>query len=317
MIVVPVPWEATVSYGSGAADGPAAVFAASVQIDLFDAEIGRPYERGIAMLPLEASDEVRAWSDQAQRAAAPVIAAGGPGDDPALHTAVERVNGVSEQMNGWVRERVAQWMAKGRTVFLLGGDHSTPFGAIAAHADAYPGLGILHLDAHYDLRPAYEGFTWSHASIMRNVLDRVPGVERIVHVGVRDFAEEEHTASRAEPRSTAFPDRLLRRRMQSGECWADIADAIVARLPEKVYLSFDIDGLDPVLCPGTGTPVPGGLSWDEIVSLMAAVVESGREIVGGDLVEVAPQDGDGEWNANVGARLLYKMLGFCLLSRKS
>jgi agmatinase len=202
-------------------------------------------------------------------------------------------------------------------VGTIGGDHAAPYGAIAAHAERFPGLGILHLDAHADLRRAYEGFTFSHASILFNVAERLPGVAKIVQVGIRDLSEEEHATIRGSGgRIETLFDAEVARRMLDGEAFGAILRAAIARLPERVYLTFDIDGLDPSLCPHTGTPVPGGLSFQQATALLAYVVESGRTIVGFDLNEVAPgPDGD-EWDGNVGARLLYKMIGFALRAER-
>jgi agmatinase len=315
VIVIPVPWDATTSYRSGTAGAPAAILAASRQVDLFDAETGRPYQAGIAMLPI--SQEVVAWNAEARRLAEPVIEAGGVEGDEALAKNAERVDEIGSRLNAWVLERTEEALAKDKIVALVGGDHATPFGAFEACAARFPGMGVLHFDAHYDLRAAYEGFQWSHASIMCNALERLPGVARIVHVGVRDFSEEEHERSRTSGgRSIAYLDGAMKDRLESGETWRAIAEEIASRLPPRVFVSFDVDGLDPTLCPGTGTPVPGGLSFHQATSVLAAVVRSGRTIVGVDVNEVAPREGDGEWNANVGARLLYKMIGFALLSQR-
>jgi agmatinase len=190
-----------------------------------------------------------------------------------------------------------------------------PFGAIRAYAEHYPGLGILHLDAHADLRDAYEGFTWSHASIFHNVMTRIDGVARLVQVGVRDLgAAESRMIEESNGRIVTFFDPDLAAQKEEGKPWAAIADHIVSHLPETIYLSWDIDGLDPTLCPSTGTPVPGGLSWNEVIGLLRAIVRAKKRIVGLDLCEVAP--GDSEWDANVGARLLYKMIGFALMTQK-
>lgn len=314
VVLVPVPWEATVSYGAGTADGPRAILEASRQVDLLDRETGRPYEFGIALLPMPA--EVRAWSDEARGHALPVIERGGPGEDPALRGAVAAVDALGERMNAWVHAQASLWLAQDRIVGVVGGDHSVPFGAIRAAAEQHPGLGILHLDAHADLRQAYEGFRWSHASIMNNVLRELPGVARIVQVGIRDYCDEEDALIRALPeRLRTYFDPDLRRLLFAGEPWGRLAGRIVAELPRLVYVSFDIDALDPGLCPHTGTPVVGGLSFAEAVALLRTVVESGRRIVGFDLNEVAPDpEGRSEWDGNVGARLLYKMIGFALLS---
>jgi agmatinase len=316
VVLVPVPWEATVSYGAGTARGPQAILVASHQVDLLDRETGRPYMAGIAMLSIP--EQVRAWSDQARRLALPVIEAGGAGKDQALRNAAEQVNALSERMNVWVYEQVAHWLSAGKLVGVIGGDHSVPFGAIRAMAEKYPGLGILHFDAHADLRDAYEGFRWSHASIMYNVLRELPGVARIVQLGIRDFCEEEDQLIRDNPeRLRTYFDPDLRRLLMDGETWSHVVGRIVAELPANVYVSFDIDGLDPALCPHTGTPVVGGLSFAEAVAVLRMLTESGRRVVGFDLNEVAPDpEGRSEWDGNVGARILYKQIGFALLSQR-
>ena len=170
VVLVPVPWEATVSYGSGTAGGPEAILEASRQVDLRDRDTGRPYEGGIAMVPLPA--EVRGWGDEARRRARPVIENGGPGDRADLGQAVSEVNALCERMNAWVHDECARWMQAGKLVGVVGGDHSVPFGAIRAAAARNPGLGVLHVDAHADLRDSYEGFRWSHASITGRALAR-------------------------------------------------------------------------------------------------------------------------------------------------
>ena len=314
VVVVPVPFEATTSYGGGTVDGPRALLSASRQVDLFDIEVGRAYRRGIAMLDEPA--EVRAWNDEARRQGAEVIAQGGVGTDPGLQAAAARVNALSERMNEWVQRTAAEHLRRGQLVAVVGGDHSVPFGAIAATAERHPGLGVLHLDAHADLREAYEGFTWSHASIMYNVCERISGVARLVQVGLRDVGEREYRyITESKGRVIAHFDALLAEERFGGTSWSAQVQRIVEGLPSKVYLSFDIDGLDPTLCPHTGTPVPGGLDFAMACHLVAAVARSGRTIVGLDLCEVAPgPDGD-EWDGNVGARLLYKMIGWALRSQ--
>ncbi|HLQ37320.1 MAG TPA: arginase family protein, partial [Planctomycetota bacterium] len=203
-------------------------------------------------------------------------------------------------------------LRRGKLPGVVGGDHSVPYGAIQAVAEHCGELGILHVDAHADLRPSYEGFRWSHASIMDNVLRGIPQVRRIVQVGVRDFSAVELEAiSGAAGRVVTHFDQEWRRRGFCGESYDALCREAVAALPEQVYVSFDIDGLDRSLCPNTGTPVPGGLAFAEACHLLATVVQSGRRIVGFDLVETAP--GDDQWDANVGARMLYKLCGFALL----
>jgi agmatinase len=314
VVLLAVPWEATTSYRPGTARGPAAIAAASKQVDLFDVETGRPYEAGIALLPEDA--RVVEWAEEARALAEPIIELGGvPAGDPRAR----RVDELSAALNEHVHATAQTWLARDKIVGLVGGDHSTPFGLIRAIAERHPGAGILHVDAHADLRPAYEGFADSHASIMYNVAERLPGVARIVQVGIRDLGEIEHDyAKLSRGRVVQFHDLELAKKRDRGASWQVICDEIVARLPKEVYLSFDIDGLDPTLCPHTGTPVPGGLGFHEVCALFRSVVEAGRMIVGFDLNEVAPGpagSGDDEWDANVGARVLYKMIGWTLRSR--
>jgi agmatinase len=314
LVYLPVPWEATTSYGGGTAGGPEAILRASRQVDLFDLEVDRPYEAGLYLMSPD--PRIVSWNGEARALAEPVIAVGGAiGDDSALHEALARVNRLSEEMNAAVRSATAAIFDAGQIPALVGGDHSTPFGAIEEAARRHPGLGVLQVDAHMDLRLAYEGFTWSHASIMRNVIDRLDGVGRLVQVGIRDFCEEEvDCVAASEGRIQVSYDAELARRKFDGQGWGAIVPEIVAALPAEVWISFDIDGLDPRLCPHTGTPVPGGLDFNEAVYLVAQLVRSGRRIVGFDLNEVAPGP-DGEWDANVGARLLYKLSGWALVSQ--
>lgn len=315
VVIIPVGWDATTSYRAGTARGPEAVLDASRQVDLFDLETGKPYEAKIALL--DELDEVAEWNKSARDAAVPVIEAGGRIDhDPELGAKLAHVNGLSEKLNQHVYARAKEWLDKGKIVGLLGGDHATPFGSILAHAEKFPGLGVLHVDAHADLRHAYEGFEWSHASIMENVTRRIDGVAKLVQVGIRDFCEEEYERIRdSRGRIVTHFDVELAEARRKGAIDKRFAE-IARSLPPKVYVSFDIDGLDPVLCPSTGTPVPGGLRFDEASALLRAVVAAGRTIVGFDLNEVAPGAEGNEWDSNVGARLLYKMIGWTLLSQR-
>ncbi len=314
VILVPVPFDATTSYGKGAARGPTAILEASRQVDLYDLETGRPYDVGIHML--DESSDVRRWNAEANEASLPVIQAGGVVEGNAeLVTALAKVNELSGKVNDFVHAECARLIAADKIVGLVGGDHAVPFGCIRAHAERYEGVGVLHFDAHCDLRPAYEGFEFSHASIMRNVVDRIPGVGRLVQVGIRDFSEEELAfIEQSSGRVTVHFDLDIKRAQRAGVPFEEIARRIASELPDQVYVSFDIDGLDPTLCPHTGTPVPGGLAFHEAVAVIEAVVRSGRTIVGFDLNEVAPGP-EGDWDANVGARMLYKLIGWTLVSR--
>ena len=313
VILLPVPFDATTSYGKGASKGPAAILEASKQVDLFDLETGRPYEAGLFMLD-ESQDVVR-WNETGNALSSKVIEAAGLVEGkPELEAALREVNAISGQVNDFVHGESKRLLDAGKIVGLVGGDHAVPFGCIRAHAERFPGLSVLHFDAHADLRPAYEGFEWSHASIMHNVL-RKTSIARLVQVGIRDLSEEEFAQIEGSGgRVVTFYDVDLKRAKRSGEPFDDVAMRVASTLGEQVYVSFDIDGLDPALCPHTGTPVPGGLAFDEACAVLEAVVRSGRRIVGFDLNEVAPGEHD-EWDANVGARLLYKLIGWTLVSQ--
>ena len=320
IILIPVPWEATTSYREGTVDGPAAIRQASRQVDLFDLETGEPWRRGIHML--DEDPGLRQMGFEARNDASALLRTYHQHDPESVAKVLADVNALGSQLNDWVRNETESWLAKGKLVGIIGGDHSVPFGAIEAIAARHPGLGILHLDAHADLRDAYEGFIWSHASIMHNVMTKIPAVGKLVQVGIRDLGRAEHAMiTGSGGRITTFFQADLTAARFAGETWAAQCERIVAALPREVYLSFDIDGLDPSLCPHTGTPVPGGLDFSEICYLLRVVGESGRKIVGFDLTEVAPAPGalDGnavEWDGNVGARLLYKMMGWALKTEK-
>ena len=313
VVLIPVPFDATTSYRPGTAKGPKAILKASKQVDLFDLDTGKPYEAGIFMLPEDA--KVAEWNKIARVHAERVIEAGGLQDErPDLAMAAIETNRYSELVNDYVYAQTKRLLGLKKLVGVVGGDHASPFGAIKAVAEAHGGIGVLHLDAHADLRMAYEGFVWSHASIMHNVCEHIPDVGKLVQVGIRDFGEQEYDYIRANPeRVRTFFDAELKARLDGGESWAKLCREIAESLPQKVFLSFDIDGLEPALCPSTGTPVPGGLRFHEAVALLRAVHAAKKTIVGLDLNEVAPSpDGKDEWDANVGARLLYKMIGFAL-----
>lgn len=295
VVLVPVPWEPTTSYGAGAAKGPEAIREASKQLDLYDAELAeiglaRPWVFGLHMQ--RADEEIEAWNREACSAAR------------AQQRDGARVDALSWLMAERVEARVGAVLDAGKIAGVVGGDHSVAYGSIAA-ASKRGSIGVLHVDAHADLRVDYEGFAHSHASVMHGVLRDFAGVEKLVQIGIRDLSAAEAVLIREEPRLRTVFDHQLR----GGGAWP------IDDLPARVWISFDIDGLDPALCPGTGTPVPGGLSFGQAMSLLRAVAESGRTIVGFDLVEVAPSPFHGEWDGNVGARILYRLCGAALHSQ--
>lgn len=314
IIVIPVPWEVTVSYGAGASKGPDAVLDASFQVDLNHQEFPELWKLGIYIAT--PAKELKKKSKKFKKQAAPIIKALESGmildQHPSLMKDLEEINYACSDMVEAVREQTLNWMNKGKKVVLLGGDHSTPLGYYQALATKYDNFGILHLDAHMDLRIAYEGFTYSHASIMYNAL-QIPQISKIVQVGIRDFCEQEVEVALRD-RVLVHTDSDLKQEAFEGKTWQQQCDQIIASLPEKVCISFDIDGMYPWYCPNTGTPVPGGFSFEQAAYLFSRLAETNKEIIGFDLVEVAP--GDDDWDGNVGARMLFHMCGAFAKSQK-
>ncbi len=327
LVLLPVPWEVTTSYGAGASNGPRIILQASAQLDLFDFETKKAYEAGYFMQ--EISAKILAKSKKYKRLAQKVIQlkTKQANETSKIEKLVAEVNAASKELTAWVYQQTQEILSNGKLFGLVGGDHSTPLGAIKAICEKHTKLGqegevsevgILHLDAHSDTRKAYQGFTESHASIMYNVMHLPLKPLKLVQVGIRDFCEEEYEFIQSRSDIKTFFDIGLKQRLLKGETWASIASDIIDQLPQKVYISFDIDGLDPRYCPSTGTPVIGGLSADEVFFLFNLLAQSGRQIVGFDLNEVSTGAADeAEWDGNVGARMLYKLCNWSVVTNGS
>ena len=316
VVYIPVPWDVTTSYQAGTSKGPKAIVAASEQIDFFDLDYIDAYTAGLFLK--KENSKIKKLNSSMRPVAKKIIEATDEmmNTNKQLQKNLDKVNAACEELNEIVYKETKALLNQNKISVVLGGDHATPFGAIKAYAEKYPSLGILHFDAHSDTRDAYMGFQYSHASIMHNVMEKIPGVSKLVQVGIRDFCEQEYLYTKSNKKVKVFFDQELARRKMSGENFAKIAKDIIEFLPENVYISFDIDGLDPRFCPNTGTPVPGGLDYQEVMLIITELVKSGRKLVGFDLVEVAPdpKDKTNEWDANVGMRLLYKMTSASLAS---
>lgn len=304
VVLLSAPWDVTTSYGGGAALGPQAIVDASVQLDFYHPLVKTAPTFGIATQHAPAE-----WLEQSKfyrKKASALIAKLEKGEQFSTDDAaeLEEVNKACRAFNEAVYQQTKFWLKKNKLVGLVGGDHSTPLGHIKAISEQHGSIGVLQLDAHADLRIAYEGFTYSHASIMHNVL-QLSNIEKLVQVGIRDLSKEEALYAENDPRIIPFYDVEIHKSRFEGNTWKSVCESIIQQLPEKVYISFDIDGLQPELCPNTGTPVPGGLDFQETVYLLTLLAESGKQIVGFDLNEVSP--GNDEWDANVGARMLYQL----------
>ena len=310
LILIGVPWDATTSYGGGTSESPLALLPASHQLDLEDLAFGQPYKKGITLLPLD--EEILALSKSTRKKVLQYReSADAQAEKPSL---LKDINGASDFVNIKVEQCATKWLSQGKKVAVVGGDHSSPFGLLVALSKVHSSFGILHVDAHFDLRAGYEGFHHSHASIMHNVMSKLPNVSHIAQLGIRDFSRDERLFHESlGSRSSVMYSRDIGRKKAMGTNWSQMVDELLRPLPEKIYISFDIDGLDPSLCPSTGTPVPGGLQYEETMYLLESIVATGRKVIGFDLCEVTPNPSS-EWDANVGARILYKLCGTLLSS---
>lgn len=315
LIILPVPWEVTVSYNAGTARAPAHVFKASLQVDLFDPELKDAWRQGFFMRPVD--KKIMMKSDYLRKEAELYISYIAEGekvqDNKFMCKTLKEVNAGSLYMNEWVYQQTKELLDSGKLVCVLGGDHSTPLGFFKAIAEKFGDFGILQVDAHCDLRKAYENFNYSHASIMYNALEEIPTLTKLVQIGVRDFCEEEWDyIEKSDGRVITYFDKDIKTRMYEGQTWQVLVNEMITHLPEKVYISFDIDGLDPKLCPHTGTPVQGGFEAEQIFYLFTKVLESGRRVIGFDLNEVGVSHD--QWDENVGARCLFKMCNMLVTS---
>lgn len=306
LVIIPVLSDITCSYSKGTADGPQAILEASTQLDFYSPYIDNAWEFRVAMLPIfdmrfvenrkigELSTAIIQKLENEQSFTK---------EDEETY---QKINDYCKVLNQRVEDAANSFLEQGKLVAVLGGDHNSPLGLIHALSKKHNNFGVLQIDAHADLRDAYEGFEFSHASIMYNAL-KVPQVSKLVQVGIRDICPAEiELINNSKGRIKTFFDWDIKQQQYTGKTWSTICDEIIAQLPELVYISYDIDGLDPKLCPHTGTPVVGGFEVEQINFLFNKLVESGKKIIGFDLNEVGKE----EWDANVGARVLYRLCNF-------
>ena len=263
--VLPVPYDSTTTARAGAREGPQAIIDASADMELYDLAVDRePYRAGIHTLP-----------------------------ELAVHA------GSPAAMVDRVRQVAGELIDDGKLVVTLGGEHSITIGTALAHAERFPALSVLYLDAHADFRAEYLDTPYNHACALRRIAERgVPAV----HVGMRSADVDELRALR-EMDIPSFPAHAFRRPI-------DVADEIIAGLRDDVYVSIDLDVFDSGILPAVGTPEPGGLGWYEITDLLAAVAAR-RRVVGFDLMELAPEYGP-RASAQLAAKLAYRLLGLAL-----
>jgi len=313
LIIIPVPWDATASFGKGTSNGPQQILDASPQLDFYHPRLKDAYKTKIAMLPINENWKKRndVFCTLAMEYIKFLESGGKLKESIEFQTFLQEINDAHRELTDWVKETATTFLKQGKFVAILGGEHSTPLGLIEALAEKNE-FAILQIDAHADLRDAYEGFSQSHASVMFNAI-QLPNVCKLVQVGIRDVAQSEVNLIASNPKIHTFFDWDIKNAEFDGKTWAQQVTEIISVLPDKVYISFDIDGLRPELCPNTGTPVPGGFSLEQVNYLLFALAESGKKIIGFDLNEV----GDDPWDANVGARALWNLCCSTSLSKFS
>ncbi|MBO9202321.1 MULTISPECIES: agmatinase family protein [Niastella] len=318
LVILPVPWEVTVSYNAGTARAADHIFKASMHVDLFDPDTKESWREGFFMRPPD--KKILLKSDYLRKEAELYIDYICHGEvlekNLFMCKSLREINEGGGYLNKWVYEQSKQLLNRGKLVAILGGDHSVVLGFFKAMAEQHGEFGVLQIDAHCDLRASYELFTYSHASVMYNALKEIPTLTHLVQLGARDYCQEEwEYIQNNKGRVIPFFDKDIKERQFEGETWKQITDDIVSKLPEKVLVSFDIDGLDPKLCPNTGTPVQGGFETEQIFYLLKKIVQSGRKFIGFDLVEIGVGDNN-EWDANVGAHILWRLANLLVASNQ-
>jgi len=315
LVILPVPWEVTVSYLAGTARAPERILKASLHVDIFDIDIYDGWKQGFFLR--EPDKKILLKSDYLRKESELYINYISQGenldDNRFMCKTLREVNEGCEFLNGWVYEQSKALLNKGKLVGILGGDHSVPLGFYKAIAEKHGEFGILQVDAHCDLRKAYMGLKYSHASIMHNALAEVPELIKLVQVGVRDFCESEwEYIQHSNNRVVTYFDKKIKELQYEGHNWNVITQQIIENLPPKVFISFDIDGLNRTLCPHTGMPVPGGFEAEQMFFLFKKILDSGRKIIGFDLCETGVSSN--EWDENVGARVLFKLCNLTVAS---
>lgn len=268
VVLIPVPYDSTTSFRSGSRDGPEAIITASYGLEDYDFEL----ELDVSEIGIHTTAALE-----------PHMAGPGPMTD--------RIRGV-----------VTAYLETGKTVGLLGGEHSITIGSVQAHVETYPNLSVLYLDAHADLRDEYMGTPFGHASAARRAYECCP----IALAGVRSMCQEEHEFIRDNNVPVWYWDPNSHR---------SSPDSILDTLSDTVYVSVDLDVLDPALMPAVGTPEPGGMTWRQLVELLGKVAES-RDIVGFDVCELAPADGPPACSYTA-AKLVYKLVAYACGGKQS
>lgn len=312
--LISVPWDVTASYKKGTAQGPSIILDASHQLEHYHHQYKNVFDAGIFLHP--ENKEIKQKNTEINALSQTIIKKFDNHDTitPEDHKNINTINEACLWLSEQVYEDTEKMIQKEKLIGMIGGDHSTSLGVITALSDYIDTFGILQFDAHMDLRPSYQHFTQSHASIMHNILE-IKDISRLIQVGVRDYSQEELTLSKqSKGRIKTYFNHDIKKELYSGKTWEYFCKKIINNCPDKLYISFDIDVLTPQYCPSTGTPVPGGLEFDQIEFLIAMLVKAKKQIIGFDIVEVAGEQDS--IDAITGARILSMLCGYCYQSNE-
>ena len=318
VVLVPVPWEVTASGSGGTAEAPEGIREASNQMDFFQKSSLKEINH---LIFFEETNKELVHLNKTHRNISRKIIDQQNKDLPLREkqkTQMDVINQACKQMTDWVYKKGQEIFNKGKIPALVGGDHSVSEGLIRLMGEVYQKeFGLLHIDAHCDLRESYQGFTHSHASIMFNVLRHPSAPQKLLQVGIRDFCEEEYERIQKDSRLVCYFDEDLSSRLFQGESWAKLCKEMISLLPSRIYVSLDVDGLEWTCAPGTGTPVPGGLTFNQALFLFQEIERQGKKLISFDVVESSAGSPEAEkafgyWNENVAARLIYYLCGLAL-----
>ena len=313
VVLIPVPWEVTTSYGGGTSEAPECIREASFQLDFFHQDYQKSYND---LIHFEPSDSYVKKLNQKTCSISRKIISNWNKKGPASSKRIQEVNKACEEMISFVYQRAKHVSSLGKCPALVGGDHSVSEGILKWFGEKYQGkFGLLHIDAHFDMRESYQGFKHSHASVMHNVFSQPYPPQTSIQVGIRDFCEEEYRSAQDHEQIHTYFDQDIHQSLFSGTPWIDLCKQIVSQLPSLIYVSLDVDGLDWTCAPSTGTPVPGGLSFNQFLFLLKEIRNQKKKIIGFDVVETSlglKKDSFSKWNANVSARLIYELCGFVI-----
>lgn len=316
LVLLSAPWDATASLRSGSSYAPDAVIEASRYVDFYEPLAPNTWRKGIATAPIDYS--IQDLSHRLRSDAEGVIKLHDELgisvlDNLMYERRLRRVNEGSAEMNLNLFKQVTRWLKQDKIVGVVGGDQSVTYSTVRALGHKYEKLGVVHIDSKCDMHESYQGFDFSHASTMYNILRDVPQVEKLVAVGVQEFSPIEWERATNDSRVSLYTAQDIWSRQFEGDTWANIVRSIINELPNDVYLSLDIDGLENECSPNRGHLTAGGLGFHRVVYLMERIVASGRRIVGFDITEVVPSI-ENKAEMRVVARLLFKMCSIALKS---